>query len=80
MDLSNEGLNLQVINVINNSFREYMRQSVQICRGKRQGILITCEKSVKPTLKAQKRKLKFYGSNSSGSTKDHSDLIRAVMF
>lgn len=80
MDLSNEGLNLQVINVINNSFRQYMRQSVQICRGKRQEILITCKGSVKPTLKVQKRKLKFYSGHSSSSRKDHSGLIRYVMF
>lgn len=36
MDLSNEGLNIQVINVIINSLTEYMRQSVQVRRGKRQ--------------------------------------------
>lgn len=57
MDLSNEGLNLQVINMINNGFRECMRQSVQICRAKRQEILITCKESIKPTLKVLKKKI-----------------------
>lgn len=84
MDLSNEGLNLQVINVINNSFMEYMRQSVQICRGKRQEILITCKvqtlTTYYSTFKVQIRKLKFYSGISSSSRKDHSSLIRDVMF
>jgi len=44
MDLPNEGLNLQVINVLSNSLTEHMRQSIQVCRGKRQGVLTTGKK------------------------------------
>ena len=78
MDLSNEALNLQVITVINNSLTECMRQSIQVYRGKRQGFLTTGKESVKPTLKAQIRRLKFYSSNSSSTSSDHLGLIRDV--
>lgn len=37
LELSNEGLNIQVINVINKSLTEHMRQSIQVSRGKREG-------------------------------------------
>lgn len=80
MDLLDEGLNLHVINVINNSLTEYMRQSIQVCRGKKQRFLTTSEESIKPTLKAQIRRLKFYSSNSSSTSSDHFGLIRDVVF
>lgn len=76
MDLST----IQVINVIINSLIECTRQSVQVCRGKRQGFLTTGKKSGKPTLKAQVRQLKFCNSNSSGTSSHHFGLIRDVMF
>lgn len=80
MDLSSEGLNFQVINVISNSFTDYTRQFVQVRRGKRQEVLNTGKVSVKPTPKVQKRKSTLYSSNSSSTSKDHSGLIRDVMF
>lgn len=68
MDLSSEGLNLQVINVINNNLTEYMRQSIQVCRGKRQRFLTTGKESVKPPLKTQIGRLKFYSSNTNSTS------------
>lgn len=80
MDLSNEGLNLRIINVVNNNLTEYMRQSIKVYRDKRQGFLTTGKESVKPALKAQIRRLKFYSSNSSSTHSNHFGLIRDVTF
>lgn len=80
LELSNEGLNIQVITVINKSLTEYMRQSIQVSRGKREGFLTTVKESIKTTLKAQIRRLKFYSSNSTSTGSDHFDLIRDVTF
>lgn len=71
MGVSNEGLNLQVINVINSNLTEYMKQSIQVCRGKRQQFLTTGKESVKPLLKTQIGRLKFYSSNSSSTSSNN---------
>lgn len=80
MRLSSDGLNLQVINMINNNLTKYMRQFIQVHRGKSQEFLTTGEESIKPTLKAHVRRLKFYSSNSSSTSSKHFGLIKDVKF
>lgn len=80
MRLSSDGLNLQVINMINNNLTKYMRQFIQVHRGKSQEFLTTGEESIKPTLKAYVRRLKFYSSNSSSTSSKHFGLIKDVKF
>lgn len=80
MSLSSEGLNLQVINMINNNLTKDMSQFIQVHRGKSQEFLTTGEESIKPTLKAHVRRLKFYSSNSSSNSSKHFGLIKDVKF